>query len=45
MRKIVLSKKERIRLLEAEVKRLKEIIAWQSKTMAGLKPPKLTLKK
>ena len=35
----------KIQQLEEEIKRLKEIIAWQSKTRAGLKPPKLTLKK
>ena len=31
--------------LEEEIKRLKGIIAWQSKSMAKLNPPKLTLKK
>lgn len=31
--------------LEEEIKRLKEIIAWQSKSMAGLNPKKLTFTK
>ena len=41
MRKLTISEKIRdskIQQLEAEVKRLKEIIAWQSYTMAGIDP-------
>lgn len=35
----------KIQQLEEEIKRLKEIIAWQSLTMANFKPKKLKLKK
>lgn len=35
----------KIQQLEEEIKRLKEIIKWQSMKMAGLKPKKLTFKK
>lgn len=35
----------KIEELEEEVKRLKEIIKWQSFTMANFKPKKLKLKK
>lgn len=35
----------KINQLQEEIKRLKEIIAWQSKNIAGLNPPKLILKK
>lgn len=35
----------KINQLEEEIKQLKEIIVWQSKSRAGLNPPKLTLKK
>lgn len=35
----------KIQELEEEIKRLKEIIKWQSLSMAGNKQPKLTLKK
>lgn len=35
----------KIQQLQEEIKRLKEVIAWQSKSMAGLKPKKLTFKK
>ena len=48
MKKITLnriSRKYRIKELEEEVKRLKEIIRWQSMTMANMYPPKLILKK
>ena len=35
----------KIQELQEEIKRLKKIIAWQSLSMAGNKPPKLKLKK
>ena len=35
----------KIQKLEEEIKRLKEIIAWQSLSMSGGKPKKLNLKK
>lgn len=35
----------KIQQLQEEIKRLKEVIAWQSKSMVGLKPKKLTFKK
>ena len=47
MEQITLNEAERdlkIEELEEEIKRLKEIIKWQSMTMAGFKPPKLIYK-
>lgn len=35
----------KIQQLNEEIKRLKEIIKWQSLSMAGAKPKKLTFKK
>ena len=35
----------KIQQLEEEIKRLKKIIAWQSLSLSGNKPPKLKLKK
>lgn len=40
-----MSRDIKIEELEEEIKRLKGIIAWQSKSMAGFKPPKLTFTK
>lgn len=37
-------KDAKINELKEEIKRLKRIIVWQSKSRAGLNPPKLTLK-